>query len=183
MKERKYKEDYALQMEIDDRGREKRVAVYKGDWYSLKVEDLKKFNLRSCLYWAVFAVFYFLYLEWNTPSTRCMYVFPLTACVLAPTVYWVMGLWQMLRAPKKMARYQMEKGIGRVLRSSVGCGVLLAMACLCDLFFMLLTLQQDFTKELPGFVWLLCAALTAFGGFAFIRDAYRRIQTIPSSKE
>lgn len=185
MKERKYKEDYRLEMRIDERGREKREAVYRGEWFSL---DGKAAQKRSLTMWTgitagLFAVFYLLYLEWNTPSTRSMYVFPIAACALAPLVYWVMGVWAMAHAPAQMTRVQKEKGIGRVLRSAVTCAVLIGTACVGDLVYMLAVLGENAKAEWMGFGLLMCAAASAMGCFVRVRDAYRRIRSLGAARE
>ena len=107
-----------------------------------------------------------------------MYVLPISACALIVLVYWAMGLFAMWRAPEKMTRLQKENGMGRVLRSSVGCGVLLAMACVGDILFMLLTLKERFTEEILGFALLCCAAMAALGCFLRIREPYNKLRSI-----
>jgi hypothetical protein len=50
-----------------------------------------------------------------------------------------------------MTRLQRENGVGRVLRSSVGCAVLTAMACAGDLIYVISAFRSRITAELPGF--------------------------------
>ena len=180
MKERKYKEDYGFRTYIDDRGREKREAVYQGEYfrYAAGAEEKKKSLLFAAICAGLFLIFYFIYMKLNTPSAYCMYVLPLAACALIVLVYWLMGIFSMWRAPEKMTRLQKENGIGRVLRSSVGCGVVLTIACIGDIIYMLFSLRGSFTKEIPGFAMLCCAAMAAVGCFVRIRETYNRIVTI-----
>lgn len=178
MKERKYKEDYGLKMVIDDHGRERREAVYRGEWFRLKV-DVRKSLLRwagGCA--AVFAALYLLYLEGNSPSTRCMYVFPLAACALPCFIYWLMGLWFLWRAPEKMTRVQKEKGVGRVLRSAVTCAVFMFMAAIGDLVFLCMNFEKHARAEWLGFGLIVCAACTAFKAFLEAREANSRINSL-----
>ena len=179
MKERKYKEDYGLEMRVDERGRERREAVYRGEWFAMEDESTKR-GLVVCSGTAatLFAVLYLLYLEWNTPSTRCIYVFPIAACALAPLAYWIMGVWSMAHAPEKMTRVQKEKGVGRVLRSAVSCAALILMACVGDVIYMLAGLKENAKAEWTGFALLMCCAAAALGCFVRVRDTYRRIRSL-----
>ncbi|MBP3540675.1 MAG: hypothetical protein J6K72_02485 [Clostridia bacterium] len=184
MKERKYKEDYGFRSYIDSRGKEKREAVYQGDYFAYEggAPVRKKALVESLVFFAICLILYFVYMKLNTPSSSCMYVLPISACALIVLVYWAMGLFSMWRAPEKMTRLQKENGVGRVLRSSVGCGVLLAMASLGDILFMLLTLKERYTEEILGFAFLACAAMAAMGCFLRVRETYNKIRTIAASK-
>jgi hypothetical protein len=42
MKERKYKEDWVNETRFDEKGREKRVPVYRGEWFRLSPEQAKR---------------------------------------------------------------------------------------------------------------------------------------------
>lgn len=184
MKERKYKDDYGFHSYVDSRGKERREAVYQGEYFVMEggAASLKKTRTESVLFLLVFTALYLVYLKLNTPSASCMYVLPIAACALIVLVYWSMGIFTMWRAPERMTRLQKENGVGRVLRSSVGCGILLTMACVGDLLLILTTLKERYTEELPGFALLGCAAMTALGCFLRVREAYRSIRNLPSSK-
>ena len=179
MKERKYKEDYGFRTYIDKKGREKREAVYKGDYFRYRggQEEKNKALVFAAVCTGLFLIFYIIYMKLSTPSAYCMYVLPLAACALIVLVYWIMGLFSMWRAPERMTRLQKENGIGRVLRSSVGCGVILLMASIGDIIYMLVSLKGSFAKEIPGFALLCCAAMAAMGCFLRIRDSYNHIVT------
>lgn len=179
MKERKYKEDYGFSTTMDQRGREKRVAVYRGDWYSYQ-DGGKAGWIASLILMASCAAFFLIYMKLNSPSSRCMYVMPIAACALAPLAYWGMGVFAMWRAPEKMTRLQKENGAGRVLRSSVGCAVLLGTACVGDVFLMMFSLKARFSEELLAFAMLLCAAMCAMGCFLRIREVYNKMVVVAS---
>lgn len=178
MKERKYKEDYALEQYIDERGKEKRRAVYRGKWYRLhaNAEEKKKLRLFSVLTCAAFAAVYLFYMKLSTPSAWCMYVLPVAAAGLIPLLYWAMGLFAMLRAPEKMTSIDKENGVGRVMRSAMGCMLLMGIASVGDIIFM--ARSGNFTAEWPGFLLLLCACAIAYAAFHRIKDCYNHIQVL-----
>lgn len=182
MKERKYKEEYGIEMHIDDNGREKRVAVYKGDYYSLslKPEERRALYRGSLIRLGIYLIFYLLYLLASSPSSYCIYVLPFASAALAPFAYWIMGMIAMMRAPEKMTSVHKEKGIGRVMRSSMGCMLLLLIACAGDLIFMLRS--GEVMKEVPGFVLLACAAVTALAAMRQIKSVYQTIRVCGSER-
>ncbi|MGN0746363.1 MAG: hypothetical protein ACI4ML_06805 [Aristaeellaceae bacterium] len=179
MKERKYKEDYRLETRLTDRGREKRVAVYQGEWYvpgnQQDWTQARRFGLGG---WVALAVCYAAYMRLSTPSAWCMYVLPVAAAGVIPALYWVMGLFALLRCPSPMIRTQREKGIGRVMRSSLGCMVLLGMAALGDVVF--LAVGGQALSELPGFALLACCAAVSAGCFFRVKAAYNGMRAVPS---
>lgn len=182
MKERKYKEDYALEQYIDERGKEKRRAVYRGKWYRLRADaaEKKKLQLVSVLTCVAFAAVYLFYMKLSTPSAWCMYVLPVCAAGLIPLLYWAMGLFAMLRAPEKMTSIDKENGIGRVMRSAMGCMILMGTACVGDIIFM--ARSGNFTAEWPGFMLILCACIIALAGFRYVKDFYNHIQVLDNPK-
>lgn len=183
VKERKYKEDYILESYIDEKGREKRRAVYRGDWFSLAEADRKPVRIQATACAAVFAAAYLGYMKLTPPSANCMYVLPIAACAVIPLLYWLMGTFSMWRAPEKMTRLQKESSIGRVLRSAVGCAALVGMACLGDVFFLLNSGKGQLTQELPGLILLLAALAAALGCFLRARDVFDRIRKTAAPKE
>lgn len=179
MKERKYKEDYRIEVTMDERGRDRRRAVYQGDDFYLP-ENAGRLWTHAGMF-AVYTALYLTYLLLNSPGSHCIYVLPIAACAVIPTAYWAMGLFAMLRAPKKMTSTQKEKGIGRVMRSAMGCMVLLLTACVGDVIFMIRS--GNMALEIPAFVLILCAGITALGAFRHVKGVYNAIRTVKHAKE
>lgn len=182
MKERRLKEDYVLEEYIDERGREKRRSVYRGKWYRLAADaqGKKKLRLYSALGCACFAALYFLYMKLSTPSAWCMYVLPIAAAALIPLLYWAMGFVSMLRAPQVMTRVQRETGVGRVMRSAMGCMILLGTAAVGDVIFMIC--RANWAAEAPGFALLVCAAAVALSAFRYAKQHYDAVRETAAPK-
>ena len=89
-----------------------------------------------------------------------------------------MGLFTLLRCPSPMIRTQREKGVGRVMRSALGCMVLLGMAALGDVVFLVVGGQA--LQELPGFALLVCCAVIGAGCFFRVKAAYNGMKTVPA---
>lgn len=184
MKERKYKEDFKIVTRIDpNTGREKRTAVYKGKYYRLQLDaaSLKKFNILCTALLAASLLALLVYMLLDSPSAYCMYVMPIAAIGLFPMLYWGMGLFSMWRAPEKLTSVQKETGVGRVLRSALGCMVFPSLAAIGDVVF--LCLGGNLGDEWPALLMLLiCAALSGVC-FAKARGIYNGIQTVSNAKE
>ena len=174
MKERKYKEDWVNETRFDERGKEKRVPVYRGSFFSLQPGDRKRsLFLSALLPWIVYLALLILYFRLDFPGTRVVYVFLPAALGLFPCLYWAMGIWGLYRAPEKMTRLQKENGIGRVLRSAVGCAVFASAALVGESVFLLS--GGNFSREWPGMLILLLADILALGTVKVFRSVHARL--------
>lgn len=140
MKERKYKESYRLTNQVDPRtGRERRRAEYVGEYYRFPAGSpaprrrAVRLAAPLALYWAAALV----YMKTAGVTGRCIYALPPFLLSLFPGVYGLMGLYALLRAPERMTVVQRENGVGRLMRSGLGCGVFASLGaiggaiCLC----------------------------------------------------
>lgn len=180
MKERRYKEQYRLVNQIDERtGRETRIPVYQGKYYqfSLSLKDHGLFSIKcSALCAAVWALM-LCYLFLNTPSASCMYVLPLLACALFPAFYWILGCVRLFRVPENMTIVQKEESIGRIVHSALGCAALSILSLIGDIIFLLFG-SIDALKELPGLLLLLLIFAVSTISFLFTRRVYANIREI-----
>ena len=176
MKERKYKEEYKLETQLDVKtGKPKQIPVYMGDYYVLAAP--KKEIVKAGLVWlAAHAVCYGAYLLMNSPSSYCIYVLPFACCALIPLLYAVMGAVNALRAPRRMTRVQKETGVARLMRSLMGCGIFTALAALGDGVFMA---RNGAAGEVPAALALLAASVLAWMGFARVCRLHAGIATEP----
>ena len=160
MKERKYKEDWVNETRFDEKGREKRIPVYRGDWFRLSPEQAKRTLLfEALLPWIGYAALILLYFKLNFPGATVMYVFLPAGLSLFPALYWLLGIAGLFRTDEKMTRLQKENGLGRILRSAAGCAICSVAALLGNLVFLFVGQQAE--KEWPGTLMLLTAGLLA----------------------
>ena len=169
MTERKYKEDWVNETRFDERGKEKRVPVYRGSFFSFPQEQSrKKMLLSGLLPWIGYLGLLILYFVLDFPGARVLYVFLPAALGLFPCLYWAMGVWGLLRAPGKMTRLQKETGVGRVLRSSAACAALSCASLLGEAVF--LFSGGNAAREWPGMLILLASAVPALGSVRIFRS-------------
>lgn len=173
MKERKYKEDWSLQEDWDAKNRPRRTPVYRGPVYRTP-ESRRTLLVRSAVPWVFWLILLVLYFRLNFPGATVLYVFLPAALALFPGLYWLLGIWGILRAPREMTRLQKENSIGRVLRSAAGCAILNLAALIGDLILVLT--GPLFPQEWPGMALLACSLMIAIFTAGFFRDADRRLQ-------
>ena len=175
MKERKYKEDWVNETRFDEKtGREKRVPVYRGDWYHLSGDRTKrKLLLEALLPWIGFVALILAYYKLNFPGATVLYVFLPAAFSLFPALYWILGVAGLFRTEEKMTRLRKENGIGRILRSAAGCTVCAFAAILGDIVFLLAGSQAG--KEWPGTLMLVLASVLACGTVNCFRGVNRTL--------
>ena len=163
MKERKYKEDWFNETRFDEKtGREKRIPVYRGDWYRLSGDRTKRrLLLEALLPWIGFVALILVYFKLNFPGSTVLYVFLPAGFSLFPALYWILGIAGLFRADERMTRLRKENGIGRILRSAAGCTVCAFAALLGDTIFLLAGSQAG--KEWPGTLMLALASVLACG--------------------
>ena len=159
---------------FDEQGNEKRVPVYRGSLFSLPAgQEKKKLLLSALLPWAGFLALLLLYFRLDFPGARILYVFLPAGLSLFPCLYWAMGVWGLYRAPQEMTRLQKETGIGRVLRSAAACAILSCAALVGELVFLLS--GGNTSREWPGMLMLLAAAILAAGTVRFFRTVHGRL--------
>ena len=170
MKERKYKEDWVNETRFDEKtGKEKRVPVYRGDWFHFSAGQTKRRLLPEALLpWIGFTALILLYLKLNFPGATVLYVFIPAGLSLFPALYWFLGIVAFFRTDDKMTRLQKENGIGRILRSSAGCAIFSVAALLGNIIFLFAGSRAE--KEWPGTLMLLMALLLACFTVSCFRD-------------
>ena len=177
MKERKLKEEYTLQTVMDEKGREKQIPVYRGNYHRLKSGKKPRTAAISLLpFFLLYLVPVLAYLFSASPSTYCMYVLLPAICSLLPASYGAAGLFRLYKAPESMTGVQKETGIARVVKSSFGCTVLSFASLAGNLVFLLLSPQS---RSLEWQNPILFAAASAGALLLFLKSR----KELPSPSE
>lgn len=181
MKERKYKEDWINETRIDEKGKEKRVPVYRGPVFETAPgQEKQKLLLSAFLLWTAYLVLLILYFRLNFSGAGILYIFLPAALGVFPGLYWVMGIWGLFRAPRKMTRVQKETGTGRILRSAAACTVCSCAALIGEIVFLLS--GGDGSREWPGILMLAGCAACAAGTAHIFRNAYDHLSETGGAK-
>ena len=177
LKARRYKEQFRLRTTVDGRtGRERREAEYTGEYYAFSASGgsakrrAAKLAAPVALYWAAALA----YLRTAGVTGRCIYALVPFLMGLFPGVYALMGLAAMARAPQRMTVVQRENGVGRVMRSGLGCGVFGAVgavgATVC------LSVENRWPAAWPEPLLMALAAAAGFAAFALARRDDRSLE-------
>lgn len=172
MKEKSLKEKWRLEQRITDSGKEKRVPVYTGDYYTL-TEKREPLWAKGCAGLLIYAACAVLFMKLKLRGTYCLYVLPVFLCGLIPMLYWAMGVFSMRRVPEKMNELDKEKSVGRIMKSALGTAVCSGTALVGDL---ILLITQKPEKEWIDTLLLALALLSAAAVFGLYKNAYHHLK-------
>lgn len=176
MKERRYKKQFRIVTDVDPKtGRPVEKAVYAGEYWRFPegspAPRRRAVGIGLCAagYWLLALV----YLRAGRATTHCLYALVPFMASLLPGTYLLLGLWAMATAPARMTVVQKENGPGRLVRASVGCGVLAAAGAVgCAVY---LSLSGRWGEGWNEPLVAAAAAAFAWAGFALSRRAYRAL--------
>ncbi|MEL7645348.1 MAG: hypothetical protein AAGU04_03645 [Anaerolineaceae bacterium] len=135
---RRFTKDFELVTTVDENGREKRQAEYKGDYFSFAVEaaDYKRFRT---LAWALIPVMIALQIGAGFVANRGMYqmyiAIPYVLCFF-PLVYLSAGALRLPRETTHLRRDQAELTVRRMKGSGTLLLVFTAMVVLAELVYL-----------------------------------------------
>ena len=178
MKERKFKEEYKLITQLNEKtGKPRQIPVYMGDYHAYAQGTNRALLAKAALpgLGGLIAC-YAAYMALSSPSSYCIYVLPFACCAIIPLLYALMGAVNMLRVTGHMTRVQKETGVARLMRSLIGCGVFTAMAALGDVIFML---RNGFAGEGIAALMLMLSSVCAWYGFAQVKRVHNAMTVIP----
>ncbi len=168
MKQKRYADDYETVVTTDEKGRERRTAVYRGDYYAFALDDasVRNFRLNSLLLAAIAVA---LHTAGGCVGNAGMYRFFVALPYVGaffPLVYLVSGALRLPKTAERMTRDVLGHSYGRAKTASCSALVLAGMTVLGELACLLFFLEEG--ALLRECVFLLCEALTAAACYAFI---------------
>lgn len=165
-----YFEGYQSEIQLDDKGREKRVLVYRGEWYGLGLEPTA---YRRCklTFLGLTVLLTALYLLINFfPSEGGMTSWVGAPCllVLVPLIFLWIGLVNFLPAKEKWELRVFYAGYRRMYRWTIVTMVLLVVTAAAELVFLVSAAQAPLA-ELPYLLGLAACLLCAAGILLLVR--------------
>lgn len=136
---RKYAEDYDIVVDVDDKGREKRKAVYHGDYFEIDLDQasLTKFNTTSILLMVAIIIFH---IAGGFVGNRGMYhffvVLPYTIAFF-PMLYMVVGVISLPREKRKYRRDEIGLSFTRIKNTSTILLILLSIGVIGEILYLL----------------------------------------------
>jgi len=170
VKRKLYRDLYEVRTERDpDTGRERKRAVYRGEFYCLIMDPGEKRKRSAGLALLILASI-LLYLTCgflNLPSSRSFYVLPFYLCLLFPLFYAAMAAFRLVWLPQAFTRIQKAECLDSLPHSCVGLMVLSGLYIAGSILFLTLDgANSRFQEELQG---IACIA-----GVGFLAGLIRR---------
>ena len=175
MKERRYKKDFRIVTDVDPRtGRARERAVYSGEYYCFAQGEKRRLIASAGICTALYWLGALGYLFAGRVTSHCVYALVPVIASLLPGAYLVFGLVALAASPGRMTLVQKENGPGRVVRASVGCGLLSSAGAVgCAVF---LTVSGQWAGGWSEPLLTAAASAAAWAAFATGRRAYMKIE-------
>lgn len=170
---KRYADDYEIQMEKDERGREKKVAVYRGNFYEVNLDEKQLIQLRKngILF---FLIIFILHVAGGFAANPGMYAFYVALpYVVAFLPFYFLGS-SILRIPKRKRLYhreEVELSFTRARKASLSLLILLGIVLLGEIIFLIWFSGDGMGLDL---IFLGTIMLTTVPAFLL----FRRLKTI-----
>jgi hypothetical protein len=172
---RKYVDDYEIVIEEDEKGREKKKAVYRGNYYEV---DITKLNLKQ-FKWAniIFLVIILAsQIAGGFINNQGMYRFyialPYVAAFL-PLYFLIMGIFRLPNEKRKFRRDEVDLSFKRVKKASTFLLILFGMSVLGEVIFLIFFANNGYQLE-----FLFLGAQLAGGVSAYILFNIQKLHQI-----
>jgi len=165
---RRYADDYEIAYEKDKKGREKKIAVYKGQYFEVNIDEtqLVKFR-RICILLLILVAL--LHIGGGFVANRGMYLFYVAmpyVIAFLPLYFLSAGI---LRLPKEKRKYRRDEvglTFDRMKKASYSFFVILLAGILGDIIFLFVLATEGLWQE---YLFLSIQVLAALGTFIIIR--------------
>ncbi len=164
-----YADDYETESTVDETGRERRKAVYRGKYFEVNLDQagIAAFKKASLILFASIAVFH---VAGGFIANQGMYQFYIAlpyVMAFFPLLYMAAGIFRLPTEKRPYRRDEVGLSFERAKNASLLALVMLAAGVVGEVFFILLTAGKS---ELLGeFLYLLTASLTTALVFYFVR--------------
>lgn len=161
---KRYADDYKVVIKEDEKGREKKTAVYAGKFFDVTIDGkgLLKFRRTSLI---LFATIFVSHVIGGSLGNKAMYSF----YVAVPYVFAFWPLYLVitgiLRLPKTKRKYRRDEvglSFKRIKRASLVLFILLGVGVLGEIVFMIWFAQDNLNLE-----WIYLATQVVSAGLAY----------------
>jgi hypothetical protein len=165
---RRYADDYEIGYEIDQKGREKKVAVYRGQYFEVNIEEaqLVRFK-RICLVLVLLIIAF--QIGSGFVANRGMYKFYVAmpyVFAFLPLYYLAAGASRLPSQKRKLRRDEVGLSFDRMKKASVSLLILMVAGVIGEVIFLLWFAEPGWVQE---YIFLTLQVLSALGSFLIIR--------------
>ena len=159
---KRYADDYETIIENDERGREKKIAVYRGSYYDIAVDekDIIKFRRNSLI---LIVAIIILHVAGGFIGNRGMYAFYIAlpyVFVFLPLFFMVNGGLRLPKEQRKFRRDEIGLSYDRIRKACIFALILLGVLIIGEIAFMVWFAGEGRSLEIP-FIIIESLALTA----------------------
>ena len=161
---RKFVDDYEIVVEEDEKGREKKKAVYRGNYYEV---DAAKISLKKSKWFNIILIVIILafHIVGGFINNQGMYRFfvalPYVATFL-PLYFIATGTFRMPTEKKQLRRDQVELSFNRVKKASIYLLILFGMSILGEVIFLIFFANNGYQLEYIFLGTQLVGGISAF---------------------
>jgi hypothetical protein len=159
---RKYADDYEIEITEDAKGREKKVAVYRGAYYEIAANEkqIKTFRLLSILLTLVTAA---LHIAGGFVANQGMYQFYVAlpyVIAFLPLYFLAAGVFRLPNQKRLLRRDEYGLSFERMKKASISLLVLLLVGVLGEIVFLIFFAAGDYSREI---IYLFLEIFAALG--------------------
>lgn len=178
---RRYADDYETVITTDKEGREKKTAVYRGDYFEFALDEkgIARFR-RNCL--VLLAAIVIFHISGGFVGNRGMYQFYIAlpyVIAFFPLIYMALGVLRLPTEQRKYRRDEIGLSFERMKTASSVLLIITGIGVLGVIFFLLFVSAGD--QLLLEFLYLALETLAAAAAFYFI-ILQRKVQILTCSK-
>ena len=177
MASNKYVNDYEMVVTTDENGKEKKTAVYKGDYFDVSVDEetLIRFRRLSIFLFATVLLLQVGAGFVNNRGINQLYVALPYVVTYFPLLYMAMSVFRLPGEKRKYRRDEIGLSFDRLRTSSIALTILLCMVVLGEIVFLLFSLNRS--TFLLDLVFLAVEGLALAAAY-FILTRQRHIQVV-----
>ncbi len=159
---RKYADDYEIEITEDAKGREKKVAVYRGAYYEIAADEkqIKKFRLLSILLTLVIVV---LHVAGGFVANQGMYQFYVAlpyVIAFLPLYFLAAGVFRLPNQKRLLRRDENGLSFERMKKASISLLVIILVGVVGEIVFLIFFASGDYSREI---IYLLLEIFAALG--------------------
>ena len=166
---KRYADDYETVVTVDENGKEKRIAVYHGDYYEIGLESagILQFKKSTILLLAAFLVFHISAgFVGNQGSYQFFIALPYVLAFF-PLIYLTAGVFHLPKEKRKFRRDEIGLSFDRMKKSSFAILIFLTMGVLGEIAYLLFFQTQRLLST--EFLYLALEVLAVVAVYFIIR--------------
>lgn len=178
---KRYADDYKVVIKEDEKGREKKTAVYDGKFFDITVDEpyLLKFRRAGMILLALIVIIHVAGGFIANPGMYAFYVAIPYVGAFLPLYYIATGIFRLPKKKRKYRRDEVGLSFQRVKKASLALLILLGIGVIGEIVFMIW-----FAKESLNLEWIYLGVQAVGAAIVYGLVRYQKpIQVVPFTEE